>query len=155
MRVLSTVSLSLVLFMIASSSCGGGNKSIVKAVDETRQEQAKEEIKITTFELTSKVDSTQKVQIGSRSMGKARSGEMLSDKFAVKNTTDKPLVILEVKSNCGCLVVNYAKEPMKAGDTKIMNYTYDSRGKVGQQFSEVTIKTNIGDYFVLVDLLIE
>lgn len=153
MRILRTVSLSLVLFMIAS--CVGGNKSTVRAINETEQGQAKEETRISTFELTSKTDSTQKMQIGSRSMGKARSGEMLSDKFAIKNTTNKPLVILEVKSNCGCLVVDYTKEPMKVEDTRVMNYTYDSRGKIGQQFSEVTIKTNIGDYFVLVDLLIE
>lgn len=152
MRILGTVSLSLVLFMIA---CGGGNTTTTKATNEIKQEQKIEEETITTFEMALKADPAQKEQIGSRSMGRAKSGEMLADRFAVKNNTGKSLVVLEAKSNCGCLVVDYKKEPMKAGDTKVMNYTYDSRGKIGQQFSEVTIKTNMGDYVVLVDLLIE
>lgn len=146
MRIFYAVLLSLVLFMIA---CGGGNSKVVKVVEEVQN------VNITTFEIPLRTDSTGKVVVGSRSMGKARSGEQLSDRFAVKNMTGKPLVILDVKSNCGCLKVEFAKEPMKEEDTKIMNYTYDSRGKVGQQLSEVTIKTSQGDYFVIVDLLVE
>ncbi|MEG0499808.1 MAG: DUF1573 domain-containing protein [Rikenellaceae bacterium] len=134
-------------------ACGGGNNK--SANTEVKVEQKVLEENITTFEMPFITDSTEKLQIGSRSIGKARSGEQLSDRFAVKNSTGKPLVILEAKSNCGCLTVDYSKEPMKVGDVKRLNYSYDSRGKIGQQLSEVTIKTNHGDYFVLIDLLIE
>lgn len=146
MRFFCAVLLSMVLFM---GACGGGNGNVTKVVQEVK------DVDITAFEVPLRADSVGKIVIGNRSMGRARSGEQLSDRFAVKNATGRPLVILDVKSNCGCLKVEFAKDPMKEGDIKIMNYSYDSRGKVGQQLSEVTIKTSQGDYFVLVDLLVE
>lgn len=149
MNILKVSTLLLVLFMLA---CGNNTNKKQEVVNEVSEVSKNVEANIVTFDLS---DSTINHTIGNRTMGKAKSGEKLSDKFAIRNVTDKAVVILSVKSNCGCLQVEYEKSPIKAGEKKIMDYSYDTSGKMGQQFSEVTIKTNIGNYIVLVDLQVE
>lgn len=139
MSILKCILLSLVLFML---SCDNATQGIKKV----------EDTNITTFEMK---DTLSNAPIGRRSMGKAKSGERLEDRFAVKNGTNRPMIILDAKTNCGCVTVDYSKDPIKVGEQKTMKYTYDSRGKIGQQFSEITIKTNVGEYKVLIDLLVE
>lgn len=93
--------------------------------------------------------------IGTRSLGNAKSGEILNDSFLISNVGEKIAVILEAKTNCGCVELSYDKKPMKTGEKNLVKYSYDTKGKTGTQFSEITIKTNIGTYTVLVDLNIE
>lgn len=145
MWAVKSILLSLVLFMLScGSSPSGKNQETTKQLSDSS--------KVMTFDMTDPPESN---PIGTRSMGRAKSGERLEDYFAVRNTTEKPMVILEAKTNCGCVTLDYTREPIKAGEQKVIKYVYDSRGKTGMQFSQITIKTTAGEYKMIIDLLIE
>lgn len=137
----TAIYISLGLTLLTLSCVGGGEKTVTKVVSDS--------INVITFDMTATPGNN---PIGTRSMGKAKSGEQLEDCFAVKNMTEKPIVILEGKTNCGCVKLDYTKEPIKEGERRVIKYTYDSRGKIGMQFTQITIKTTAGEYKVLVDL---
>ena len=52
--------------------------------------------------------------------------------FTLRNTGDRPLVIHDVTTSCGCLMVDYPEEPARPGEelTLRAHYRADSRGTV-------------------------
>ena len=44
--------------------------------------------------------------------------------FEVKNTGSKPLVIQDVTTSCGCITVDFTKEPVQPGGTAVVTVTY-------------------------------
>lgn len=47
-----------------------------------------------------------------------------SAKFVLENTGDQPLVIDDVVTSCGCVTVDYLKEPVRPNDTISLFVTY-------------------------------
>ena len=83
-----------------------------------------EVITLFTALLSSCGDNT-KVEIGERTSmdidkvfdaGEVFKGEVISAKFKIKNTGDRPLVISEVKGSCSCTVTDYPEEPLMPGE---------------------------------------
>ena len=54
--------------------------------------------------------------------------------FTLKNTGDRPLVIRDVVSSCGCVEVEYPEEPVRPGHERELRVRYraKSRGPVSQ-----------------------
>lgn len=50
--------------------------------------------------------------------------EAQTHSFGVKNTGNKPLVIQDVTTSCGCITVDFTKEPVQPGGTAIVKVTY-------------------------------
>ncbi len=50
--------------------------------------------------------------------------EAQTHSFEVKNTGNKPLVIQDVTTSCGCITVDFTKEPVQPGGTAIVKVTY-------------------------------
>lgn len=73
-------------------------------------------------------------------------GGVVSHNFSFTNNGNAPLVIYEATSTCGCTIPEYPKEPILPGQTGSIKVTYDSKGKLGTQNKEVTIRTNSGVY---------
>ena len=69
-------------------------------------------------------------------------GESVSADFLIKNTGDAPLLIRSAKGSCGCTVPQWPKEPILAGDKSIIQVTFNSAGKLGNQNKTVTLVTN-------------
>lgn len=44
--------------------------------------------------------------------------------FEVKNTGNKPLVIQDVTTSCGCITVDFTKEPVQPGGAAVVTVTY-------------------------------
>lgn len=132
-------------------SCKGGGRTTETA----KQENNNKELNAENAVVFGIDESCIGKVIGSRSLGLAESGEVLSDKFTLHNIGNKVIVILEARSNCGCLTLDYKKSPILEDQKRVINYTYDSSGKKGEQLSEITINTNIGKFLVLVDLNIK
>ena len=44
--------------------------------------------------------------------------------FRLKNTGEKPLVIQDVVTSCGCLTVDYPQEPVQPGKEAVLRMTY-------------------------------
>ena len=50
--------------------------------------------------------------------------EAQTHSFEVKNTGNKPLVIQDVTTSCGCITVDFTKEPVQPGGTATVKVTY-------------------------------
>lgn len=51
---------------------------------------------------------------------------MRSGSFFISNIGEKPLVINEVVVSCGCMIVNYEKQPVLKGDSIKMKIDYNA-----------------------------
>ena len=65
--------------------------------------------------------STQELDFGSFPKEEQRTGEIL-----FKNVGEKPFMIYDVVTSCGCTKVNYPKTPTPPGGTLKFNITYDA-----------------------------
>lgn len=74
-------------------------------------------------------------------MGRMAEGEVLEGRFCVANVSERPLVIVQVITGCGCTTADYDPAPIAPGDTILMTWRFDSRGRLGQQFKSIEIIT--------------
>ncbi len=64
-------------------------------------------------------------------------------KFKFKNVGNAPLVIHQAIASCGCVMVQYGKEPVKPGGEGEVTVNYDGTGKFPEHFRKtVTLRTN-------------
>ncbi len=74
--------------------------------------------------------------------GTIEEGEKISFAFKFKNVGKGVLLIRSANGSCGCTVPEYPKDPISPGDDGIINVTFNSEGKEGQQHKTVTIISN-------------
>jgi len=76
-------------------------------------------------------------------LGDLRQGEIGEYLFKFTNTGNKPLIIQNVISTCGCTVPAWPKEPVKPGEKAVLRVVFDSSGKIGRQNKIITIRSNV------------
>lgn len=64
--------------------------------------------------------------------------------FEFTNTGDKPLVITNVQSSCGCTTPEYSKKPVPPGKSDKIKVGYKT-DKVGPINRSITVNSNAGD----------
>ena len=64
--------------------------------------------------------------------------------FTLKNTGDKPLVIQDAATSCGCLHVSFTQQPVLPGDEAEVHATYKADNP-GYFNKSITVYTNAGD----------
>ncbi|MCC8062274.1 MAG: DUF1573 domain-containing protein, partial [Rikenellaceae bacterium] len=74
-------------------------------------------------------------------MGRIAEGDVVEGRFRVVNVSDKPLVIVQMITGCGCTTADYDPAPVPAGDSITVTWRFDSRGRFGQQFKSIEIIT--------------
>ena len=74
--------------------------------------------------------------------GTIAAGAAVSHQFRFRNTGDYPLLIKNAKASCGCTVPQYPKEPIAVGEQGIIEVTFNSKGKSGNQHKSITITAN-------------
>lgn len=75
-------------------------------------------------------------------LGRIAEGDIVQGTFRVENkSVDRPLVIVQVITGCGCATVDYDAKPIPAGESREIKYQFDSRGRYGQQFKSIEIIT--------------
>ena len=74
--------------------------------------------------------------------GELISGEIVVATFVFTNSGKYNLVIEKVKSDCGCVQVNFSEEPVKPGKTELIEVEFDSSGMFGKQFKYIEIRAN-------------
>ena len=128
------ISLLLVAgFVALTLSCGGGKKSAENA--QTR----------TSHGLTAPIDdSTLNAGISDTlDFGRVRRGDKMSREFLVKNTADKAFVITNVMVSCGCVEVDYPKQPLKPGEEGLVTVKYDVIQYGGVFFKNIIFQTSL------------
>ncbi|GHT19807.1 hypothetical protein AGMMS4957_04910 [Bacteroidia bacterium] len=63
--------------------------------------------------------------------------------FYVINNTDEPVMILNVRTTCGCTVPTWTKTPIEPGKKGAIDVVFTTADRAGQQFSkDITIITS-------------
>lgn len=74
--------------------------------------------------------------------GTITEGEKVSYAFRFTNAGNADLLIRAAQGSCGCTVPEFPKDPVKPGSSGVINVTFDSSGKEGQQMKTVTLISN-------------
>ena len=64
-------------------------------------------------------------------------------KYTFTNVGSAPLIINQAIASCGCTVPNYSKQPIKPGESGVIDVTYDGTDKIAGHFLKtITIRSN-------------
>jgi len=74
--------------------------------------------------------------------GEIYQDETISIDFRLKNIGDAPLLIRSAKGSCGCTVPEWPSEAVGVGVEELINVTFNSGKREGQQNKTVTLVTN-------------
>ena len=74
--------------------------------------------------------------------GRITAGESISYSFHFRNTGDADLVLSGCSATCGCTVADYPRGRIATGKEGYVTVTFNSQGKTGQQYQEVTVTSN-------------
>lgn len=86
-----------------------------------------------------KPENIAKFNTDSHDFGKIKQGTPVSHYFELTNISDKPIVIENAWSSCGCTVPEYPKEPIGAGETVKIKVQY-SAASAGHFEKDVFLK---------------
>lgn len=62
--------------------------------------------------------------------------------FEFTNTGNEPLVLSNVRANCGCTTPTWSKEPILPGKTGIVKAKYTTTNRAGQFRKQITVSSN-------------
>ena len=74
--------------------------------------------------------------------GTLTAGESVACQFGFTNAGEHALLIREVIAGCGCTNVKYPDKPLKPKEKGVIEITYNSRGKHGNQRQMVHVMSN-------------
>ncbi|MGH1337607.1 MAG: DUF1573 domain-containing protein [Aureispira sp.] len=69
-------------------------------------------------------------------------GEIVEYEFKFKNVGERPLTIKDVKGSCGCTIGSYPFLDIAPNEESSIKARFDSKGKVGPQFTTITVYSN-------------
>lgn len=105
----------------------------------TEPEEQQQSSKIT---LLMPLQETEQQYFDTIHFGRMQEGEKIMGSFVIKNQSDKPLVITSIVPGCGCTNVNYDFKPIMPHDQRSVEFTFDSRGRVGVQLKAIDLITS-------------
>ena len=74
--------------------------------------------------------------------GTIQVGEVVTYSYKFTNEGTADLVISDAHASCGCTVPNWPKQPVRPGESGVIDVKFDSNGKQGDVTKEVSISTN-------------
>lgn len=101
----------MVAFALLFTSCGGRRSASTSSLD-----------------LLQSIDLADSLSVDTIDFGKVRSGEVLERRLALKNSSERPIVLITTDTSCGCLELEYPKEPVKGGEAVEAKMTFFSSG---------------------------
>ena len=136
--------LAVVVLTVAVGACGGVDDP---AVPEVRSaDPAGDDVVTFPVRADGTVDASQLAEIifdeDTYDFGRVDAGAVVRHRFPFRNTGQRPLVIRDARSTCGCTVPQYPREPVAAGDTASILVSFDTEGKAGPQDKPVTLTAN-------------
>lgn len=75
--------------------------------------------------------------------GDLSAGEEVTHTFYFKNTGAHNLLIKNIETGCGCTTVSYDKTPIRPGKEGKIEIAFNSAGRYGKQYKEISIFANI------------
>lgn len=74
--------------------------------------------------------------------GDIHQGKVVSHSFEFTNTGQKPVIIDNASSSCGCTVPSYPREPVAPGGKGRIDVQFNSTGKAGMVSKTVLVRAN-------------
>jgi len=74
--------------------------------------------------------------------GDIKQGDVVEYTFNFENSGNKPLILANVKTTCGCTAPTWPKEPVMPGESGEILVRFNSRGKIGVQNKTITVYSN-------------
>jgi hypothetical protein len=74
------------------------------------------------------IDVSDVTKVDTLRFGRVRAGEVVEIAIAFTNTSEKPLLMLSTETSCGCLELDYTKEPLRMGEKSAATMTFYSSG---------------------------
>ncbi len=127
MRNIGYIFLS-VLFAAFMFSCGGRAKVAAKVSGGT------------VFEVSDSVIAAGVAD--TLDFGRMREGEKVEKEFRIRNTGDKPLVVINVDSSCGCTLFGFDRSPVMPGEEKTVTASFNSAGYYGEVVKKASLYTS-------------
>ena len=75
-------------------------------------------------------------------IGTIEEGEIIDFSFKFTNTGKSDLLINNCTASCGCTIPHWPKEPVRPGETGMIDVQFDSNHKKNEVVKEVTVSTN-------------
>jgi len=76
--------------------------------------------------------------------GRVREGETIVREFRIRNADDnKAMVITRIDLSCGCLAVDYPRQPLRPDEEGKMQVSLDTRGLGGWIFKTAIMQTSL------------
>ena len=69
-------------------------------------------------------------------------GESIAIRFAFRNMGEKPLVIYDAVTSCGCTTADYPNRPLRPGEVGTIKTTFHSKGHGGDNDIVLLVKSN-------------
>lgn len=115
------------LLLLLVVACGGGNQqSVALPAANVR------EIRIDN-------DSAERGVSDTLRLGRMRSGEIIAQTIRVQNDSDEPIVLSHHQVSCGCIRVNYSRQPIAPGESADVAFEFDSRTMMGLQLKSLVL----------------
>lgn len=74
------------------------------------------------------IDLADSLKVDTIDFGRVRTGEVLVRSLALKNSSERPVLLINTETSCGCLEMEYPKEPIKGGEAVEAKMTFFSSG---------------------------
>jgi len=81
------------------------------------------------FKTTGQLNSIIQFTKSEIDLGKVKSGKKYAVDFHFVNKMNKPLVIFNVKTSCGCTVADWEKNPLKPNESSTIRVVYDAENR--------------------------
>ncbi len=98
--------------------------------------------KVVSVEVDNKEEALIEFEKKIHDFGRISEGEIVSFTFFYQNTGKSNLIVNDIKSSCGCTNTEWTKEPVKPGEKGKIEVMFDSSGRIGKQYKEVTVYSN-------------
>ncbi len=127
----------IMLCMVTLSSCGDNSSP------ENFNKSATPKATITI-----PIDSA--TTIDTISLGRMQEGEIVTSHFAVSNNSTKNIVIENIYVNCNCTETTYDKSPIVVGESRIVEFSFKSAGRGGEQIKSMEVKISDNQTFKVI-----
>lgn len=74
--------------------------------------------------------------------GRITDGDVVKTQFHFTNTGKRVLLITHAQASCGCTVPTTPKDPIKPGESNVIDVVFNSIGKKGETMKTITIEAN-------------
>ncbi len=78
----------------------------------------------------------------SHDFGKLEAGEIVLFSFVFTNEGPNDYLIKELHSDCGCVKTNFPEQPVKPGETGVIEVELDTSGLVGREYKTIEVLGN-------------